>query len=218
MDTVGFNPYAPPRAEVDEPETTRELVPASEMLYVGFWLRFFAGWIDVAALLPLMASTLYFEQKSRMFHLYAFLPTLVVWLWFHVYLVERYGGTPGKLLLKIRIAMADGAHVTLKAAALRYGAVFVLSGLSSWAMILAALSMTDEMYLSLSYMERNRKLVEMAPSWYFMAIAAIETWFLIGFLTMMFNKKRRAVHDFMAGTVVIRSGERATAAAASDQS
>jgi uncharacterized RDD family membrane protein YckC len=210
MDTVSFNPYAPPRAQVDEPETTRELVPPSEMLYAGFWLRFFAGCIDFAVLLPPMAVSLYFEQKSRMFHLYAFLPTLVVWLWFHVYLVERYGGTPGKLLLKIRIAMADGSQVTLKAAALRYGAVFALSGLSSWAIILAALSMTDEMYFSLSYMERNRKLVEMAPSWYFMAIMAMETWLLIGFLTMMFNKKRRAVHDFMAGTVVIRLNFRIT--------
>jgi len=33
----------------------------------------------------------------------------------------------------------------------------------------------------------------------------MQVWIWGEFLTMLFNKKRRAVHDFMAGTVVVRT-------------
>jgi uncharacterized RDD family membrane protein YckC len=204
MDTIGFNPYAPPRAAVGDLETVREVVAPSEMVYVGFWRRFFAGWLDIAALLPLLAVTYYFEQQTRMSHLYWFVPGIVISLWFHVYLVERYGGTPGKILLKIRISMADGSRVTLKAAALRYVVPFALSALLSWAIVLSALGMTDDMYFSLSYFERSRKLAELAPTWHGTVLIALQVWLWSGFFTLLCNKKRRAVHDFMAGTVVIR--------------
>ena len=64
--------------------------------------------------------------------------------------------------------------------------------------------MSDEVYFSLSYMDRAKKLVELAPSWYGFTTILINIWVWGEFVTMLFNKKRRAVHDFIAGTVVVK--------------
>jgi uncharacterized RDD family membrane protein YckC len=52
--------------------------------------------------------------------------------------------------------------------------------------------------------ERAKKLEELTPNWYGFLKYFDQLWFWSEFLTMHFNKKRRALHDFMAGTVVIR--------------
>jgi len=51
---------------------------------------------------------------------------LILGLWYEVYLVQRYGGTPGKLLLGIVIQQIDGRPVDYRAAFLRQSVNFVL--------------------------------------------------------------------------------------------
>lgn len=101
--------------------------------------------------------------------------------------------------------MVDGAAVTTRAALLRYSVFFVLSVLSSIAIAIATWHMTDQEYFSLGYIERYRKLVALAPHWYVAIQVMMHTWSGGEFITMLFNKKRRAVHDFIAGTVVVTS-------------
>jgi uncharacterized RDD family membrane protein YckC len=48
-------------------------------------------------------------------------------------------------------------------------------------------------------------MVELAPAWHPTVTVLLQIWVWGEFVTMLFNKKRRAVHDFIAGTVVIRS-------------
>jgi uncharacterized RDD family membrane protein YckC len=172
--------------------------------YAGFWRRLGAYFIDVIVLLPLFGINYYFGEQYRLFNLYWFLPGLIISLWFSVYLVYKYGGTPGKLLLNIRIAMIDGAPITVKAAILRYSVLFILTTISSLAILSGYLNMSDELYFSLSYMDRAKKLVELAPSWYGYTTVLINIWVWGEFITMLFNKERRAVHDFIAGTVVLK--------------
>jgi uncharacterized RDD family membrane protein YckC len=175
------------------------------MQYASFWRRFGAFWIDFVVLLPLTGISYFFGEKSRLFYVYWFVPGLLIGLWFHVYLVKRYGGTPGKLLLKTRIAMVDGSPVTAKAAAIRYSVLFGLSVVSSIALLMSTLSMTDDLYFSLGYLDRSQKIVAMAPPWYSLVSILMQVWIWGEFVTMLLNKKRRAVHDFIAETIVIKS-------------
>jgi len=175
-----------------------------EPQYAGFWQRFFAYWVDALVLSPLTGVAYLLGEQTRMFYLYWFIPGVLIGLFFHVYLVKRYGGTPGKLLLKTRIALVDGSPVTMKAAFLRHSVLFVLSGLTSVALLIGTLSMTDETYFSLGYVARAQQIVALAPSWYTVVHVLLQIWIWGEFVTMLFNKKRRAVHDFIAGTVVVR--------------
>src|SRR5262249_23122483 len=107
------------------------------MTYAGFWQRFGAFWMDFVILLPLMATAYVGDNHSRFFQIYWFLPGLLFGLWYHVYLVMRYGGTPGKLILNMRIAMTDGSPVTPKAAFLRYAVLLALAELTAIALVMA---------------------------------------------------------------------------------
>lgn len=100
--------------------------------------------------------------------------------------------------------MADGSSVTYKAAAIRYSVLFALSTLSSLAVLLGTLKMSDAQYFSLDYLARSRMMLELAPHWYPTVHVLLQIWIWGEFVTMLLNKKRRAAHDFIAGTIVIK--------------
>ena len=174
------------------------------MEYAGFWKRFGAYWLDLLIMAPIIAISFWGNEQFRLFQLYYLIPGLLFGLWFHVYLVKRYGGTPGKLILKIKIAKLDGSDVSYREAVLRYSVLFVLSIISAIPMILAAQGMTDAEYFSMGWQERSIALMERAPSWYNLVSIAMNVWIWSEFIVMLTNKKRRAIHDFIAGTVVIK--------------
>ena len=174
------------------------------MTYAGFWRRFGAFWIDFLCFTPMMWFTFWMDGQYRLFQVWYFIPGLLIGLWFYVYLVQRYGGTPGKLLLKMRIVKLDGASVGYREAMLRYSVLFTLSAASSAAMVWATLHMTDAEYFALGWQERAFRLSELAPTWSSWVIVLMNVWIWAEFVVMLTNKKRRAPHDFMAGTVVVR--------------
>ena len=47
-------------------------------------------------------------------------------------------------------------------------------------------------------------MVMIAPFRYQIVNVLTHVWIRSEFITMLFNKKRRAIHDFMAGTIVIQ--------------
>lgn len=196
------HPFTPP--VVHAGDTVRAAAP-NALNYAGFWRRFGAYWLDVLALLPISGLGLWLGGQSRLFQFYYFIPGLVIGLLFHVYLVGRYGGTPGKIWLKMRIARLDGTAVGYREALIRYSVLFTLSTLVSVAMVLATLSISDGEYLSLGFLARSARLLELAPQWLKPIDILLNVWVWSEFIVMLTNKRRRALHDFMAGTVVVRA-------------
>jgi len=174
------------------------------MEYAGFWKRFGAYWLDFIIFLPFTALSLWGNEYLRLFQLYWFVPSLIIIIWFNVYLVQKYGGTPGKLLLKIKVVKVDGSDIGYKEAILRYSVDFVLILVLSAALDPIVLGMTDAEYFSMDWKTRSIYIVSKAPHWYNFVQIAMTVWGWSEFLVMLTNKKRRALHDFIAGTVVIR--------------
>jgi uncharacterized RDD family membrane protein YckC len=175
------------------------------MEYASFWRRFGAFWTDFIVVLPLLGVIYFFGDRYRLFQVFWLLPSTVFGVWFSVYLVARHGGTPGKILLKTRIVMLDGSQVTAKAAVIRYSVLFALSLASSIAIAVSCLNVSDDFYFSQhGYGAKATALVNLAPPWYGTVSVLTQIWVWSEFATMLFNKKRRAVHDFIAGTVVVK--------------
>ncbi|MFH3639525.1 RDD family protein, partial [Acinetobacter baumannii] len=42
------------------------------------------------------------------------------------------------------------------------------------------------------------------PAWYSIVNSASELWTWSEFIVLLFNKRKRAIHDFIAGTIVIK--------------
>jgi uncharacterized RDD family membrane protein YckC len=171
--------------------------------YAGFAPRLASGMLDFFIMLPLVALVFWGESMYRLFSLYYLLPGTLLGLFYSVYLVRRFGGTPGKLMVGIRIRKLDGTPVGYREAVLRYFPEFVLCLLMSIAMLFPLFHMSNAEYQSLSFMERTKRMVELAPSWYKPLQMFQTVWVWGELIVLLTNRKRRALHDFIAGTVVV---------------
>jgi len=194
------NPYQAPVADLDLPARDDGLATPN---VGGFWLRVGAKIIDFLVLSPILGLTYWLSSLSRSFYLWSVIPSMLLALFYSIYLVRRYGGTPGKLVLKLRVQMADYAPVTFKAALIREAPIMLMSAASSLGLGLAAMSMDDATYQAYGFFERSAVLAGSGPEWVPMISWLINGWTLAGVIVMLVNKRRRAVHDFLAGTVVV---------------
>ena len=106
---------------------------------------------------------------------------------YDIYMHGRFGQTFGKFFLKVRVIDLGGGRITYKQAAVRNFVPVLLAPIVIW--------------YSVSIVVTG---VMQAPSLYRSAYLANLVWVLLEMLTMLSNDKRRAVHDFMANTVVVR--------------
>jgi uncharacterized RDD family membrane protein YckC len=139
---------------------------------------------------------------------YAFLVNLligtIVGLVIEIYLVKRFGGSPGKLIMKMRIAKVDGSPAGYKEASIRYSILFIIS--MSAGRLLSFFSMPENEYAAFTSSKPSIAALDaFAPTWYQPMQNVAAVWIWSEFLVLLTNKKRRALHDFIAGTVVVRT-------------
>jgi len=176
---------------------------SESLRYAGFWPRLGSLLLDAIILLPIGVLVFWGSPTFRLFDVYYFLPGILFGLFYSVYLVRRFGGTPGKLLMGIRIRKVDGEPVGYREAFLRYFPDFIFCLLLSLALLLPLFQMSDAEYHALSFTQRNHRIMELAPSWYKPLQWAQTVWFWGELIVLLTNRKRRALHDFIAGTVVV---------------
>jgi uncharacterized RDD family membrane protein YckC len=193
----------PENTEIETPGTVR-LPAEAALIYVGFWRRLAAYLIDFAILLPYALFVSWFVYRSKEGFVIGQFAGLIIAILFEIYLVKRFGGSPGKVIMKIRIAKVDGSPVGYKEASIRYSVLFTISVLSSVGLIIGALNMPDSEYGALTFGTRFKHLKVLAPPWYQPVQVAGSVWVWSEFVVLLTNKKRRALHDFLAGTVVVR--------------
>lgn len=178
------------------------------MIYAGFWSRFAAHWVDILVTSPFFVLVWWGGDHFRLFYLYYFLPSTLFGLFYNVYLVQRFGGTPGKRFMRLRIAKVNGDPIMYREALMRYIPDWLMSIGSSVALMVAVLHLTDAQYFAPpSFTERMQLIKSAAPSWNGPIQFGLNIWALSEFVVMLTNKKRRALHDFIAGTVVVKDAQ-----------
>jgi uncharacterized RDD family membrane protein YckC len=174
------------------------------IVYVGFWPRLAAHLIDLAILTPYALFSTWIAYRSKEGFLAGQAVGFIIAIVFEIYLVKRFGGSPGKLVMKIRIAKLDGSPVGYKEASVRYSVLFLISLVSSTALVISAWSIPDSEYAALTHKNRVQHIRELVPVWYQPVQIVGAIWVYGEFVVLLTNRKRRAIHDFMAGTVVMR--------------
>lgn len=189
------------RVESQPPTTETK----TRSMYSSVWQRIGAQMLDILIFLPIIAVGIWAGSQSRLFEV-MFFPFMVLFnLWYNVYLVKRYGGTPGKLLVELKVVRLEGGSVGYKEAMLRYAVLLALSVASQIAYFEAMIGMTEAEYYSLNWIERALRIQEIAPTWLDTVRLVTNVWLVAQLVAMLSNAKRRAVHDFIAGTVVVRN-------------
>lgn len=157
--------------------------------------RFWAGFVDGLLFIPLgwLEAWVYGEERPTAIIVAWMLVSYPAYWLYSVLMHAFYGQTLGKMLLKVKVLdVSSEAPISMRQAFLRD--------------IVYAVINTAALIVSIYFVVSGREIdVEsLAAANYVLAVAAL-LWFAAEILTCLTNAKRRAVHDFIAGTVVVRT-------------
>jgi uncharacterized RDD family membrane protein YckC len=174
-------------------------------IYGGFGLRLGSLLLDGLFCTPVALLAMYIQSFGGEAYLLSILPILAFNLWYAVYLPARNGATPGKLIAGLTILKTTGQPIGLKEAFLRNIVTFALSIFSVFVMTTALFAADMNTYTSLGFLERSRYLMSMAPLLFTINTWINNVWFYSELIVLLTNKQRRAIHDFIADTVIVKT-------------
>lgn len=172
------------------------------------WRRIVAGLIDFVIVVLMSLSIGWVVTTSSLAGMLLVLPLLLV-NWAYSFLLHAwFGCTFGKELLGLRVVTVGGEPVGWSRAFRRSAVDLVFHSLVAAAEAPVVWELPESAFVSQGWTEMFHAIEGDFPSW----SGAIDTlwfsWALSEFVTMFLNRQRRALHDFLGGTIVIRDRER----------
>ena len=161
--------------------------------YSTFWPRFWAGLIDGLIFLPL--DWVYgwaFPHLSIPLRVVVFTGYSSAFLIYDIWMLGRFGQTLGKMYCKVIVLDISEGRLSFRQAALRN--IFGIAGF--------ALGLTMTIPHIIHGVDVTAD-VNLTRADYILAYFGIAL-FGVELITMFTNTKRRSLHDFIAGSVVIR--------------
>lgn len=174
-----------------------------ERVYAGFWKRFCAGFADVFIIMPLAFFFIWLEGFDRTLAIIITIPSSILFAMYNVYFNARFGGTPGKLVVGIRITRPNGTPIAWTEAWKRSSIDLIFAFLILVVGVWALAHVDPSKYSALGWHDRTKLLQTHQPSWFSLVDILQLVWIWSEVVILLFNKRKRAIHDFIAGTVVI---------------
>lgn len=176
-------------------------VPATKQ-YATAFPRFWAGFFDSGVLWPVgfLGTITCLSDVSLFVTAAVLLVQSLAWIFYTVFFHARYGQTIGKMVTKVRVVdIHTREKMTFKQAFLR----------ESIPLVLTLCLMSYQLFAVLAWGVEPNAVAHgelLRDKWILWLLSAASgVWFLVEGLTMLTNEKRRALHDFIAGTVVVRT-------------
>jgi uncharacterized RDD family membrane protein YckC len=171
--------------------------------YHTIWPRFWAPTIDEFILYPITIIVFYIQLNNlfefKDFTILSFIQNTFTYMYI-IFMHGKYGKTFGKMACKVRVVdYKTGQPISFKQAIIRDIIPVVFLSISTVLILF---------YNPLQGATLNAH--QQTENTYFHIIQTIAgsmfaLWFLAEIITMLTNSKRRALHDFIAGTVVVRT-------------
>jgi uncharacterized RDD family membrane protein YckC len=121
-----------------------------------------------------------------------------------VFCVVRFGGSPGKLMMKLRIVPAESEALSVRHALLRVLPEYAFT-VAAYAFTFYALSQIDRgSFVTLGSQQQAAAVLAALPWWLPGLLSYMRCgWALADVAVFFLSLERRALHDLIAGTVVI---------------
>jgi uncharacterized RDD family membrane protein YckC len=176
---------------------------AAAVRYAGFWPRLGAMLVDALVLSPFIVLSYWAWSQSRSVALAMEVPLAFVFAFYNIYFVGRWGMTVGKCVLKLKVVSLDGEPAGFRRAFYRHSVDLALSVIACALTLSALMSVVEHEFNVLAFAERIDLLSQRTGAasdvlnWIYLA------WALSELAVLLMNEKRRALHDYIAGTVVV---------------
>ncbi len=184
----------------------RHRFPRVPVEYAGFGARAGAMLVDLLVMAPIIAISIWaYSWPSPGTIAAGALFGLVASQGYFIAMHANGGQTVGKRVVGIRVRRTDGEAIGWKEAFLRE-LPYLVSAAATVAGVLLVLSVSDRFDLMVpggSLLARMGWIDEKAPAWTGL-VSDLGSWFgLADLLFLLFDKRRRSLHDHLAGTVVV---------------
>lgn len=177
----------------------------TESIYSGFGARLGSWILDFIFILPVLLLTTYLNGLGKNIYFYTLVPNLLFTVWYNIYLPIKNGGTPGKTIAGLEIIKMNGQPIGWKEAILRNSLMLALTLLSYVLMTSSLIEADNATYVSLSWLKRSQYLNGFSPICYKVYAWASNIWILSELVVLLITKRKRAIHDYMAGTVLVKA-------------
>jgi uncharacterized RDD family membrane protein YckC len=172
-------------------------------IYAGFLPRVFSSVVDKGVIW----SAAHLFLLVRNFSLTGFWGVTIFgflfYRFYHIGCVALWGQTPGKMAAKIKVVRVNGSAATLGNAFLR-NSVETLLTLVVLVLEMKAVTMVSTVeFAATDFAKRAALMDSFVPEIAVYIAWATQAFVLSEFVILFLNKKKRAIHDFIAGTVVI---------------
>ncbi|QUL56011.1 RDD family protein [Paenibacillus tritici] len=162
--------------------------------YVGFWSRVLVTFIDfvILALPTFVLDRMSISVAVSAGSVFPLFIQFALLMGFNVFMVVKYGGTPGKLILGMRIVDGDGRYPGLKQALIR-DCLFIINGFLA---VIVSLNSEELSAVSSSLANWSPLATD---------LNVILGWVVVAdCLIVAFTQRNRALHDMVAGTYVVK--------------
>jgi len=178
------------------------------MQYVGLSKRFNAALIDLVILFLVSLLYAWLQYFSWQASVALAIPSCLIYPAYKVWFHARWGKSIGKRAVRIHAEMADGRPLGWRGATARYLPLILYGVLSGLAVLATIRAIPPDVLTSATWMERGRLIRAAKPTWQHSFYMLWFLWLIAEVVVLETNTKKRAIHDFMAGTIVVQDSER----------
>lgn len=151
--------------------------------------RFLAFMIDgfILEVARVVIYSIIYLNLAQAVNIVAAIAYSIVHVAYFVYMHGRFGQTFGKFIARVKLVDVSGCRITFNQAVMRDIVPCLLLPIGLWTNLYTIINLEH-------------------PTMFFYQLAyqLAFLWVVLEMVTMLFNEQRRAIHDFIAGTVVVR--------------
>lgn len=173
-----------------------------DLPYAGFWPRLKAGLVDFAVFAPLMPLSFWSLGEGPGAAAAVYVASSVLYFGYAIVGHGLWGQTLGKRLIGIRVLDTAGQPCGWTKAWRRSAVDIVLGSVSAIAYVVVLSRIPQAAFDTLGWAEIQQRYDAIRPWWAATAEYAYWTWLASEVVTVLLNRRRRALHDYVAGTVV----------------
>jgi len=178
--------------------------PRVPVYFAGFGPRLGALLIDTVVLLPVIALGYWVQTRSPLGAVVGAVLALVLTNGYEIGLTATLGQTLGKRVMDIQVRKADGAEVGWGTAFLRRLPIVVSGVIATLAVVSAAATLTQADFDgTYGFFARVAMITRSQPAWAVIVNGLMSFYYLADDIVFLANRRHRALHDIIAGTVVV---------------
>ncbi|MGL1900691.1 MAG: RDD family protein [Fibrobacterales bacterium] len=121
----------------------------------------------------------------------------------NIYLLTKFGASIGKMIMGLQVVKLDNNSIKFSNAMIRTSIDLSLAFITAFSTYLIFTDIDLYKFSELTFTERNIVIAQ-SRTMIMIVIGVFQTyWMCSEIIVMQLNKDRRAIHDFMAGTLVV---------------